>query len=370
MSRQEMINTLNEQMLNVSGHFRETGRNPARRNPLKTYLVEANVPGAAEDPQTISDFLTSDVIQIPLRVERTDDLTIHRVYAGKDSTEFWLDTLDERYWAFHTTGPATEADQAIRRLVNNSLKLDSTWLPSGYFEEWIPSLGQPRQITSKFSVRTGLYQESIPEDLSTDALVMKMGGPLERWRNFRETPALARTMALWSARVIRRDEDSDFFADDDVTASGKVTARGDSFEMHQQILIALRNQYSELIEAWESAFRLDWTQDHGSIQPTGRTAVIPFAEHLDELSLATLASSILEGGEPYRLFGTPRRQGAQRFVAKAVDLHTGGKLTLEFNAHFMRIYLSSNTCGNVLARLVTNLQHFFDARITLGAVQQ
>lgn len=364
-----MIATLNEQMVKVRGHFDETGRHQRHRNPLKSYLVEANVSEVAEGSVVVSDFLSSDLVSIPVQVQQTDDPRIHRIFAGKDRTEFWLDTLDDRYWVFHTTESATDADTAIRKLVNNSLNLDSTWLPSGFFESTIADLGYPRQITSKFSVRTGLYQEALPEDLSSDALVMRMGGTLERWRRIKTTPELARNMALWSARIIRRDDDIDQFADDDVTASGKVTARGDSFEMHQEVLLVLRNSYSELIGSWESRYRLDWQRGPSGIEPAGQPAVISFPGALNEEDLGTLAVSLFEGGEPYRLFGSPRRQSDRRFVTKAVDLHTGSRLTFEITSSLIRVYLPNNACGNVLARLLTNLQHFFDARVSLGDVQ-
>jgi hypothetical protein len=368
MSRQEMIATLDERMVRTSDHFRETGRRQYKRNPLKSFLVEANVPGVAEDRDAVSNFLTSDGIDIPVRVVKTDDISIHRLFVGKDDTEFWLDTLDDRFWILHTVESATEADYVIRRLVNNSRKLDSIWLPSGFFEQTIDILGLPRQLTSKFSVRTGLYQESIPEDLAADALVMKMGGSVDRWREFRSTPELSRTMALWSARIVRRNEDTDLSADDDITASGKVTARGDSFNIHQELLTVLKNQYAGLIKGWERTFHLDWATDHDGLKPSGKTAVIPFTNRLGEEPLVGLVEALFEGGEPYRLFGSPIRQGPNRIVTRAVDLHTGGRINFEITDSFIRVYLFPQTCGNVLARLVTNLQHFHDARITLEPV--
>jgi hypothetical protein len=48
-----------------------------------------------------------------------------------------------------------------------------------------------------------------------------------------------------------------------------------------------------------------------------------------------------------------------------VDLHTGDALDLELTPFFVRVYLTSSSCGNVLARLLTNLQHYHDARVEL-----
>jgi len=49
----------------------------------------------------------------------------------------------------------------------------------------------------------------------------------------------------------------------------------------------------------------------------------------------------------------------------AVDLHIGQRLGVEVGRDWMRLYLQAGTCGNTVARLVSNLQTRFDGALSL-----
>ena len=376
MSRQQMIESLDSKMRSDREYFDRKGKLPSARNPLKSYLVEANVEGAQEGAKVLTDFFASDGIATKVLYQETEDSTVHTISVGKKATEFWLDTLDDRYWILHTSGTAGDADSAIRNLVNNSRYLDSIWMPTRFFESTISSLGLARNLTAKFSIRTGLYQESLPEDDFLDgSLLFRIGAAenaLARWLEYRSIPELSQSLALWSAKIVRReDSEEDVFAGmaiDDVTASGKVTARGNSFYTHQELLQVLKNQYAALIDSWESKYRLTWSDTSGRLKPSGTVAVISFPNGLTPDQLEGLVGQLFDSGEPYRLYARPQLQGESRVVAHAIDLHTGDKINFEITQEFMHIYLFPTTCGNVLARLITNLQHFYDARIELSVM--
>ncbi len=214
-------------------------------------------------------------------------------------------------------------------------------------------LGVPRTLTAKFSVPTGLYREDLPEDeFLDDSLLLRIGSTgnaLRRWQSYRESEALAPSLALWAARIVRRESDRDQVVVDDVTAAGKLTCRGTSFRLHQELLLGLKNRYAELIGEWEERYRLGWSREGLSAKPTGTTADIVLPEGLQEPDLEELLDSLFNCGEPYRLYGVPIRQGTLRYVVKGVDLHTGDKVDFEVGPDIIRVYLYPTTCGNVLA---------------------
>lgn len=47
------------------------------------------------------------------------------------------------------------------------------------------------------------------------------------------------------------------------------------------------------------------------------------------------------------------------------DLHIGRRLSVEVGRDWMRVYLNAGTCGNTIARLVSNLQTTFDGALSL-----
>lgn len=369
MDRKEMTRHLDEWMSSSYAHFRASRRLPRGRNPLKSYIVEANALDGSKRQEGVTSFFKHADLPIPVEVEETDDPTLQILRIGRSGVSFFLDTLDTRFWLLHSTATADAADSAVRTLVHRTRLLDSAWLPSRQFEAWAGDLGVPRVLTAKFSVPTGLYREELPEEEFLDeSLLFRIGAngdARERWRAYRDSEALAPSLALWSARIARREPDRDGAIVDDVTAAGKLTCRGNSFRLHQDLLHGLKNRYAELIVGWEKRYRLGWERHGSSAKPTGITAEITFPVPLDESALENLLGTLFNCGEPYRLYGVPLRQGLLRYVVRGVDLHTGDKIDFEINPTLLRLYLYPTTCGNVLARLLSNLQHYHDARVEL-----
>ena len=70
------------------------------------------------------------------------------------------------------------------------------------------------------------------------------------------------------------------------------------------------------------------------------------------------------GEELYRLWGQPVITEDYASV-DAVDLHVGERLYVELGEDWMRAYLGAGTCGNTVARLISNLQTRFDGALSL-----
>lgn len=369
MDRRTMVRYFDEWMTTGHGYFRDTGRYAKGRNLVKSYLVEANAPEVGKAADGVHSFFTRAAVPTPLKIVPTDDPVIYRLAIGARRVEFFLDTLDTRFWMLHTVSSATLADNAIRSLVHRSTFLDAFWFPTRQLEAWTGDLGVPRSMTAKFALRTGMYQESLPEDDFLDnSFYLRIGShgdARQSWHPFQGSDVLAPRLALWAVKLSMSVGEAEVTTVSDVTANGKVTSRGNSFRLHQQALHLLTQRYSSMIEGWENQFRLGWTKDDRALRPFGSTAVFLFPEVLEEDHYISLLTRLFSCAEPFRIFGIPARQSSGRTSVKGVDLHTGGKIDFEVTPSFIRAYLYPSTCGNVLARLLTNLQHFVDARIEL-----
>lgn len=365
-----MIRAFDSYMRTGEAYFREQIRHKRGQNLVKSYLIEANIPDAADRQSSVQRFFRDAAANLPMELEPTEDVTLHSLsfQLGSDTAEFYLDTLDTRFWLLHTIEPANKSHRAVGRLVNRIRNLDAFWIPSRHLAEWTRELGATRQLSSKFNVRTGIYQESVDDDeFLRESLVLRTGSR-ENWDRLRRYDILASQTALWSVKLYRSVDGTEDYNVADLSANGKMTSRGVSFGLHQYMLEQIRSKYSNLITTWEETYWLGWRRENGVVRPSGQTAMISFPDELTFDNLANIVAFVANAQEPFRLFGTPIQRPDNRILVKALDLHSADRVDLEFTPTFVRAYLFQGSCGNVLARLITNLQHYVDARIELADV--
>lgn len=367
MDRKALERTLDEHLLKGRSYFTSTLRFEESRNTLKSYIVEVNLDREIDDFRSFWEFLSSLDSPVKLAGTPTDDTTLHRLYVGARRIEFFVDTLAPRFWILHSVAESSESDASIRSLAMRTAKMDLAWLPTDQLEHWTGEVGIRTQMMARAGMaRPSISEETISEDILANGFLLRLSSTAdisERWRAFRQNPLTDQSMALWMCRVVRGDDDR--IAIDDVNATGKFTARGDSFRTHSEIVAHVRNRYGKMIEDWETRHRIGWIDSGRGLLPTGVPAEIVFSEARSEEEIEALLALMFDAADPFRLYGVPVRIRSGGFVVNAVDLHTGDKLNFEINARLMRIYLSGDACGNVLARLLTNLQQFYDARLKL-----
>jgi hypothetical protein len=80
--------------------------------------------------------------------------------------------------------------------------------------------------------------------------------------------------------------------------------------------------------------------------------------------LPAFCEELFSSRAPFRLWGQPfvTDDGAS---VEAVDLHVGQRLSMELGYDWMRVYLHAGSCGNTVARLISNLQTRFDGALSL-----
>lgn len=92
----------------------------------------------------------------------------------------------------------------------------------------------------------------------------------------------------------------------------------------------------------------------------GDVATIEFGREVRDLD--RLVEGLFASKAPFRLWAVPRLVDNDKWYADAVDLHVGHPLRLHLSATRARVLLDPRTCGNTIARLLTNFQQHLDAR--------
>ena len=80
--------------------------------------------------------------------------------------------------------------------------------------------------------------------------------------------------------------------------------------------------------------------------------------------LPAFCEELFSSRAPFRLWGQPAITEDEALV-EAVDLHVGQRIGIELGHDWMRVYLHAGSCGNTVARLISNLQTRFDGALTL-----
>lgn len=144
-----------------------------------------------------------------------------------------------------------------------------------------------------------------------------------------------------------------------------VTGQGD-FSVEASAVWTLVGRYERWVRSLEDRHRLSSRAlQHSGIFLEGEVATILFGREVEDLD--RLVEGLFTAKEPFRLWGVPERMADGWFV-DAVDLHVGHPLRIDVLSDRLRVLLEPETCGNTLARLLTNLQQRLDARAVLRPV--
>jgi hypothetical protein len=282
-----------------------------------------------------------------------------------DEHVFFVDSLNARFWLLHTTAPANVVRRLVRRELLTDARLDTAWLPSDQLNRFE---GQRHWVKSSFT-----SDELLP--VSGEA-----AGPTRRWRVqvegdapeellnlVRTDPRFASAASLTAVGSWLTEPgigEASVIAD----YRGGFVATGTSFELVAGALWRTLDRYEAYVESLEATYQLR-TERVGELGLTidGEVAVIDFPSPLVDLD--RFVAGLFTSKEPFRLWAVPRQIDEEQWEANAVDLHVGQTLRLEVTPRWLRVLLGEHTCGNTLARLITNLQHRFNAESRLADTQ-
>jgi hypothetical protein len=373
-NRREMAQSLEDVMSHAYAQLGEAQRLEAETSLLKTYLLEAhtNTENHAGTLALLQSAFGNEYLGEGAqgRVYESEEETFFTVeiQLGPDAATFYVDTTDPRYWVVHSTSRSTPTDRILQKVMLRHPKLDGVWLSMQLLES-VTHLGSFRGLGLDYDRREVPDVDFDTDDAPVESLKMQLWGNRARevLRVLREHEAFSGATTLSKVKVkhwLDREADAEAFSLDDIKYDGKITARGTSFQSHISLVSTVARKYSGNIKTFEEKFSLHFdVNEQGRGVFSGEPLLLMFSRPIHNMEI--FLERVFSGGYPFRLSGIPVRLSSQLHRVIAVDLHVSQMLTFEITPEFMRVYLPRGSCGNTIARLHTNLQHYYDSLVEL-----
>ena len=315
--------------------------------PTKTYVIEAHV---TDSVACLSDLATS-------QVEQSEDAYIFRV--ATEAGVLWVDQLDERFWRIHTDVSSGAVYRLLREWVGSRCDLDWMWLPSDHLRHVWPG-AVPTRAKSDFWGGGLLGNRTQAQEVR----IQLTGRDADHLLNL--IADIPEYRAALSLEAIQTEITDPHFGSvrEGLNRWGQFAASGDSPELHLRFVSEVVDRYRRLVELCEAkAIRWQPFESGGGGRLSGAPIVINFSREVEDVGL--FADELTSSREPFRLWGTATvRRGVAQI--EAVDLHVGQMLQIDVGSRWLRVYFQGGTCGNTVARLISNLQHRFDGELRIG----
>ncbi|MPZ48252.1 MAG: hypothetical protein GEU75_02885 [Dehalococcoidia bacterium] len=331
---------------------------------VKTYLVEAH--RGDEDPAALARRSFADLAAgVGARVHDSDEPALVTVEAKiRDEIVFaYVDFTNPRFWLIHSMASSNAIDWLMNRALL-SPELDRAWLPANLLE-FASSLGSFRGLGLDYDRRV-LHDIDLEQpDAPVGFLKMQLWGnkASDVLRVLREPHAFPSetTLAKVKVKFWLDGANQEVFTLDDIKYDGKITARGTDFASHIGLTTTVYGVYERLVVAIEDEFGLEAVSEGGFLSLHGEPINVFFSRPVSNLK--SFCEGLCSAAPPFRIWGVPTAVGNAFYRIHAVDLHVGCQVMLEVTKDFARVFLPAGSCGNTVLRLVTNLQHHYDALV-------
>jgi len=352
-NRKQLSEYLEDVMNKSYEKLKEEGRLEYEQTLLKTYIIESNLRRPQELPK---------LKQFETQIAKTRDKYLFKLNVRKENeqVEFFIDTINPRFWLFHSVGRSTFTDPFIKKFVGETMNgLDHPWFPTQFMEK-LTEGEHFRGFTLKYENE---FMKKDDEDIPIRTLSMRLWGNtapkvlniLRRDREIRHSVAL-------SGIGIKHSIDHEDFVIDDISFWAKFTARGTSIDGHFYIIQKTQKKYQNKIEAIEENW-ISYSKTELGYRFKGQPLTIVLQKTIEDLD--GFLSDLLSSRKPFRLWGVRKFLEKDFVKINAIDLHTGHKLNFEATPEWIRVYLPKNSCGNTVLRLFTNIQHYYDSEAKL-----
>ena len=364
-TRRQLFDFLQNQMQTTYSDLKESQRLSYESSLIKSYIFEVNNPHPADGLSydwlkllfNPVEYLRYQVNLIP-----TDEEAFYQLHIKVDNHELrlYLDAAtDQRFWLAYSISESQTLDRWLETIVRKSINFDFVWLWPNFLER-VQKKGHFRGFGLDYDYRK--FEDSETE--TTTYLKMQLWGGENTHKIYdilQNDADFHRKVVLSKVRFKQMgggEDDPGVFSIQDVKYNGKFTSRGTDLGTHLMTLNEVRNQYRDQILEIEDHCSLRWVES-----TVGGATLEGYAIHFipDNFTIpvSLLVDRLFDGTEPFRLLGFPNLINENSAVMEVVDLHTGGKLSMELHPDMITVYLPEHTCGNTIARLYTNIQHKF-----------
>jgi len=322
------------------------------RKKLKSYLIESNI-----------GQVNSDSIKGLFGIENTEDSSLKILKAQiseKTILKFYLDIDDNRFWKLHSLYDSTITEQVIRKLVEqNGSNLDFVWMCSTLLEKYM-GYGENTGFGIKF--KNKFIKEDNEEIMKDVSMRFWGGGAKEVVDDLRNNPRLKRGINLSAIGLNHKIEGG--FAKENISNFGRFTVmKGNSVDSHFNIVQKIKNDYSSTLNLIEDKYRIKLEKKEIGFKQSGSPIYIDFKESIEDVD--EFVDKMVSSTNPFRLSGVKRKVDTNFHRVFGIDLHTNDLVNLEVTPDWMTIYLSSKSCGNVVTRLLTNIQTHLTSQVEL-----
>jgi hypothetical protein len=371
-TRQEMVQFINDRMNKTYQELSESQRLEIESSLVKTYLVEAHILGDVTHDQLI-EFIKAIISQdclgpktsVTIKETQEERFFIIQATMSEETVTLYVDTSDSRFWRIHSMNKSNNVDRLMNNLIIHCPDLDRVWMPIQLLLEAI-ELGSIRGLGLDYDRREIPDIDFESETASVEYFKMQLWGNKARkaLKILRDKEAFQHETTLSKVKIkfwLDSQNNSEFSLDD-IKYNGKVTARGTSFQSHITLISHLYRKYIDKVTTLEKQYAISYEKENGGYHISGAPINIIFPRPINDLDI--FCDSVFSSAMPFRLWGAPIELNEGYARISGFDLHVGRRIDFEVTPNFMRVYLSSNSCGNSVIRLFTNLQHYYDSLVT------
>ncbi|MDL0143641.1 hypothetical protein [Halobacterium salinarum] len=355
-TRRELKEVLRERMVESYDSVAENQELDDGQTYLKSYLIESNREAFTEGTVSLGDQ--------QLYISDTQERGFVRASAQTDEGRvyFFIDKLNERFWSVHTIAKSTVSDKIIKRIIfPRFTELDYPWLSNGFLED----VGkQPEATFRAFSVKfEDEFHDIMANEGGVEGLSMRLWGNSadEVLDTLRTNENISSSTSLSNVGI--KKEYGERVLLSDVTYQSKFTARGESVEGHFSQVHDVMDKYYNILDKVENEYSMHREQRGSGTHIDGHPLLIDFNRRIE--NLREFVDELFSSTNPFRLWGVVDEMEEDYYTIAGVDMHTGDKIDFEVCPDWMRIYLPNGSCGNVVLRLYTNIQHYYDSKSTL-----
>jgi hypothetical protein len=319
------------------------------RNKIKTYLIESN------NPSTMG--LTQN--NIGIRDTSDKSLKIIKSNINGRNYDFYLDTTDIRFWKIYSLHDSKITEKILTKLVlRNNNRLDFVWFPSALLEKymgWGEDTGFSLKFKNKLNIQSGENKIDVSMRFWGD-------GGKDLIKSLRTSTPIGRGTTLSSISLSYSVEGG--YAKENISYFGGFTLmKGNLIDSHFILVEKIKLDYSTILNSIESNYWMDAYKTNCGIKLKISPLYLEFSKEVEDLE--TFVNSVFSGQNPFRLLGTIEKVRKDFFRVHAIDLHSNDLINFDITSNLMAIYLNKGSCGNVITRLLTNMQRYMDHRIKL-----
>lgn len=316
---------------------------------FKTLVLEVHKEDPVAGDATVLAGLFPDQQVLP-----TEDGALWRLVGDE---EFVVDSLNRRFWRFHTHDASGSARRILDRAVSSSRHLDKMWLPWEHMVNIQSNVNSPPRASFKAG--------QIASDKRARVSFNKMG---------KEEHAILRTFhknnySVVYDSVVLSIYDSDYgHFQEKLRGDGTFIVTGETFSGHECFVGDVVKRYRRLIEGVESN-ALRWVASGAGVKPLGKPIVIQFDGPFPDR--VQLYKEMFSCRLPFRLWAPALSEKSATLEeavisVQAVDLHVGQRLKIEMGDDWIRVSVREGVCGNTVARLIANLQQYVSSPLRLA----